>query len=234
MTKVSDTPLVIVTGPNKRLRFGWWATRFRLWRLGLNSQYLCPGQDSIPIHYAAAIITGGDDIDPKHYGASGAAGAKYDAARDELEISVIKRVQEDKKPLLGICRGAQLINVVNGGTLHSDLRPLRKHTPNRNSIFAIKRAILEPNCFLGSLFDQRSLPVNSLHNQAVDKPGKDLTIVAKDADGFVQAIECSECSAKQFLIGVQWHPEYMPWSRNQVKIFKALKHAIESQKAQQQ
>ncbi len=215
-------PLIIVTGPNKRWRFGWWAARFQLWRLGMRGVYLCPGEEELPDHAQGVIIGGGDDIDPKHYGAQGAAGANYDADRDRLELTVIALAKQWQLPLLGICRGSQLINISEQGNLISDLRPLRKKTPNRNSLFPVKMAHLEPDSQLAKILEQNPVKVNSLHHQAVDKVGEGLSIVAKDEDGFVQAIEGS---GERFLFGVQWHPEYLPFRAAQTKLFLALRRA---------
>ena len=191
--------------------------------MGLKGYYVCPGNDKLPNSYSAAIISGGDDIDPKHYGVAGAAGAIYDSERDNLELNVIKLALEKNIPLFGICRGAQLINIACGGTLHTDLRPLRKNTPNRNSIFAVKYANLKEDSLVAKILEHTRVKVNSLHHQAVDKPGKGLKVVAADADDFTQAIEGT---GKSYIVGVQWHPEYMPYSTVQTRLFTSIKHAI--------
>ena len=90
--------------------------------------------------YTALLLAAGDDIDPKHYGTAGAAGANYDAARDTLELKMIALAEQWNLPILGICRGSQLINVSRNGNLIGDLRPLRRKTPNRNSMRPIKYA----------------------------------------------------------------------------------------------
>ena len=210
-------PLVVVTGPAKRLTFGWWATRIQLARVGLKACYVTAENPMLPPKVAGVIIGGGDDIDPKHYGATGTAGTNYDTARDALEIKVIQYAFEQKLPMLGICRGSQLINVVCGGNLYSDIRPMRKLTPNRNSLFPIKYADLAEGSKLKAIFaNANSIKVNSLHSQAVDTLGQGLTINAVDRDGFVQGIEDA---SKTFLIGVQWHPEYLLFSPAQKWLF---------------
>jgi putative glutamine amidotransferase len=214
-----ERPIVLVTGPTKTIKFAWWATRFQLWRAGLQGVYLSPGKGTIPDILHGVIIGGGNDIDPKHYGATGYGGAVYDAARDQLELEVIALALKTKLPMLGICRGAQLINVSRGGTLIGDLRPLRKLTPNRNSIFPIKQVTIESGSSLHEILSKQHVQVNSLHNQAVDKLGDGLDAVGHDNDGFVQAIESSD---RQFVIGVQWHPEYLIFEPIQSKLFKAL------------
>lgn len=219
-------PLVLVTGPNKRLRFGWWGTRFMLWLCGARAQYICPGSKKALPPAAAIVIGGGDDIEPEHYGALGDAGSKYDRERDALEMSLVRQALEDDVPILGICRGAQLINVVLGGSLHKDIRPLRKNTPNKNSIFPIKRLDIKNKTRLAEIMACRSTKINSLHNQAVDRVAHGVRVCARDADGFVQAIE--NHGTHHFILGVQWHPEYMPYARVQRRLFHALVAATQA------
>ncbi|NNC55403.1 MAG: type 1 glutamine amidotransferase [Pseudomonadales bacterium] len=219
----ASRPLVLVTGPDKRLRFGWWAARLMLFLTGLRAHYVTPQRPDIPPGVSGVLIGGGDDIDPTHYGLTGDAGAVYDAARDALEIEIIRNAIRCKVPVLGICRGAQLLNVVMGGNLHADIRPLRKRTPNRNSLFPIKSAKLEGESRLAAVMAKEKLWINSLHHQAVDKPGDGLRAVAFDADGFLQAVEHT---GEAFLIGVQWHPEYLPYIASQRRLFRGFASAM--------
>ncbi|NNL10505.1 MAG: gamma-glutamyl-gamma-aminobutyrate hydrolase family protein [Pseudomonadales bacterium] len=212
-------PLVLVTGPDKRLRFGWWAARLMLFLSGLRAHYVTPLRPEIPHGVRGVLIGGGDDIDPSHYGMTGDAGAEYDAARDALELEIIRNAIRCKVPILGICRGAQLLNVVMGGKLHADLRPLRKRTPNRNSLFPIKAALIQGDSRLAALMGKQKLWVNSLHHQAVDETGEGLRAVAFDSDNFVQAVESN---GPDFLLGVQWHPEYLPYVASQRRLFRGL------------
>lgn len=215
--------MVLVTGPQKRLRFGWWATKLMLWRVGLAARYVHPGDPEVAEKYCGVVIGGGDDINPQHYGHSGAAGAHYDLARDELEISIIKLAQAQALPILGICRGSQLINVVMGGTLIADLRPLRENTPNRNSAFPVKTVRLASHSRLSKILGQDMIRVNSLHHQAVDRCGEGLRAAAWDSDNFIQAIEAYR---DQFILGVQWHPEYLPYKKKQLRLFRAFAEAV--------
>jgi putative glutamine amidotransferase len=216
-------PLVIITGPNRRLKLGGWNAAFMLALHRLSSHYLHPGLIRPEKSIHGIIIGGGNDIDPKHYGALGDAGAEYDPRRDALEMHMIELGLTFNIPMLGICRGAQLINVVHGGNLHQDIRPLRNKTPNKNSLLPIKKAFLEPLSRLRDILQQDQVLINSLHNQAVNTLGSGLSVAAKDADGFIQAIECPH---KDFLVGVQWHPEYMPYSSSQRHLFAVFSAAV--------
>jgi putative glutamine amidotransferase len=221
--KKHSKPLVIVTGPNKRLTFGWWATKLCLALAGLKGYYVHPGTRSLPSGAKGVIIGGGDDIEPKHYGLTGDAGAQYDPARDALEIKILNQALACDIPIFGICRGSQLINVVLGGSLYQDIRSQRKLTPNRNSVFPIKQARVSAGSLLESILECSSIGINSLHNQAIDRLADSLKVSARDADNFVQAIEHKDGS--RHIIGVQWHPEYLPYLSRHRKLFNRFAKA---------
>lgn len=216
-------PLVVVTGADKRFAAGWWSTRLQLALVGLRAWHVTPANPELPEQVSGFIIGGGDDIDPEHYGESGDAGATYDKHRDALEMEIVGRALDRRLPLLGICRGAQLINVFMKGSLHADLRPQRVRTPNRNSVFPIKAVNLDPGSRLADIYQVNRLRVNSLHNQAVNRVADTLRDVAWDADNFIQAVEFRQ---PEFVIGVQWHPEYMLWSFRQRLLFRAFAEAV--------
>jgi putative glutamine amidotransferase len=182
-----------------------------------------PGHGSAPAPVGGIVVGGGDNIEPSHYGAVGDGLADYDVERDHFEIDVLRRALSTSVPVLGICRGAQLINVVLGGTLHQDLRPLRRRTPNRNSAFPVKYAWLVPESRLAGWMGTHRARINSLHHQAVDRLGQSLVVAARDSDDFVQAVEAA---GQRFLAGVQWHPEYLPYKRAQRALFESFSRAV--------
>lgn len=190
---------------------------------GLRGAYLTPGHRAFPTPVRGIIIGGGDNIEPTHYGAVGDGLAEYDIERDRFEIDVLRRALDTNVPILGICRGAQLINVVLGGTLYQDLRPLRRRTPNVNSAFPVKDAHLVAGSFLEACMGTRTARVNSLHHQAVDRLAGSLVTAARDSDGFIQAVESP---IRRFLVGVQWHPEYLPYKRAQRALFRSFAGAV--------
>jgi putative glutamine amidotransferase len=165
------------------------------------------------------IIGGGDDISPEHYGGDIDAKVKLDPERDQLEIEWIHRALERDTPLLGICRGAQLINVVLGGSLHQDIRSMRKRTYNRPSLLPTKQVRLAADSRLARVVGKACLQVNSLHHQAVKRPGAHLRIVGWDLDDITQAVEDK---AGRAIVGVQWHPEYLFYLPSQFAIFRWL------------
>ena len=142
-----------------------------------------------------------------------------DEARDEIELELLKYALEKGIPILGICRGAQLINVHFGGNLHQDIDTFYREVPKVQTIWPEKKVEIKSGSKLEGVLKSSRLWVNALHHQAVDSIGESLEIVAKEDTGIAQAIENPQ---HPFLIGVQWHPEYMPQIPRQRALFKAL------------
>jgi putative glutamine amidotransferase len=128
-------------------------------------------------------------------------------------------------PLLGICRGAQLLNVRRGGTLFQELASRRSKTSNRWTVLPLKTLHIEPETRVAKLLGPGPRQVNSLHNQAIDRVGNGLHVSGRDLDGIVQAVEDP---AHPFLLGVQWHPEFLLYLGAQRSLFRALVAAAEA------
>lgn len=209
-----------VTGNGSRWSPSWWCTWLVLRLLGAH-----PIRISVRHHthekLDALVIGGGDDIAPEHYGGEITEKVKTNPQRDLLEMHWIRTALNHEIPLLGICRGAQLINVVLGGNLHQDIRHLRYHTHNRPGLLPTKQVKIDKNSQLGHICGSFKFRVNSLHHQAVKDPGKGLRIVAEDLDTITQAIEAND---GRTIIGVQWHPEYLFYLPSQWRLFQWLLH----------
>ena len=160
------------------------------------------------------LLPGGDDIDPSHYGAERheKCGASS-AIRDEAEWKLLDAFLPTEKPILGICRGCQFLNVYLGGTLHQHIE---SHSDFKSRSKGCHKAHIASGSSLSSLLPSE-VWVNSLHHQAVDVLGKGLTVTARAEDGTVEAIELTD---HPFCIAVQWHPEHLSRTRpDQQKIF---------------
>ena len=164
------------------------------------------------------LISGGDDISPEHYDGDINAKVKSDPSRDILEMDWIKKAIAENKPLLGICRGAQLINVVLEGSLYEDIREMRQLTHNRPGLLPTKRVDLKADSVVQKVCGKAHIWVNSLHHQAINQAGQGLQVVGQDRDHIVQAVEAE----KRHIIGVQWHPEYLSYLPTQFRLFRWL------------
>jgi putative glutamine amidotransferase len=149
-------------------------------------------------------------------------GHGVDSRRDVYEFELMETAWRQQKPVLGICRGAQLLNVFLGGTLFQDIGDFYREVPNRNTILPRKRVTIEPDSRLAAILGRSRVRVNALHHQAVRMLGQSLRPVAREPNGIIQAIEHEE---HRFLIGLQWHPEYLPHLSVQKRIFQALVQA---------
>jgi len=139
--------------------------------------------------------------------------------RDELESDLIGRALERRLPVLGICRGAQLINVQLGGSLHADIRDFYMETPQVTTVFPRKKITLENSSRLAGILEVKECRVNALHHQAVSALGGGLRIAAREDNAIIQAIEHETLP---FVIGEQWHPEYLVTEAVQQRLFRAL------------
>ncbi|MGX5914539.1 gamma-glutamyl-gamma-aminobutyrate hydrolase family protein [Aliidiomarina sp. Khilg15.8] len=187
---------------------------------------LRPGDTLHDKDFDAVVVTGGHDVDPVLYAAEPEVTPKYDKDRDEFESRVIEFALSQDLPLLGICRGAQLLNVQRGGNLFQELRSRRSKTSNRWTVLPIKTLKVERCTHLERYLGCRQCRINSLHNQGINQVGEDLCVSARDLDGIVQGIEDPN---KPFLVGVQWHPEFLLLLRRQRRLFKCLIEAAREQ-----
>jgi putative glutamine amidotransferase len=149
------------------------------------------------------VISGGSDIDPARYGeAPHPATNDVDRERDAMEAALIEQAFETDLPLLAICRGLQLVNVVRGGSLIQDLENIEMHRVK--SAAEVHRIDVVPATRLAAIMGTDFQMVNSRHHQAVGRVGAGLRVSATAPDGIVEALEDP---LKRFAIAVQWHPE---------------------------
>ncbi|MCA1779418.1 MAG: gamma-glutamyl-gamma-aminobutyrate hydrolase family protein [Xanthomonadaceae bacterium] len=142
-----------------------------------------------------------------------------DADRDRLEKRLIIDALKQRLPMLGICRGMQLINVAMGGSLHQSLEGFYEEHPQIRSVLPRKEVLLKPGSRLERILGCSRCQVNALHNQAIDRLGPGLVGVAHEPNGILQGFEAGD---RRWLVGVQWHPEYLPQYPTQCALFHAL------------
>ena len=186
-------------------------------RLSVNGKTDIDGLDGL-------VIGGGDDIGADLYGGELSLNVRVDHARDHMEQQVLDAALHADAPVLGICRGSQMINIHLGGTLHQDIYETFDGLPRMRTILAKKEIDVVPNSRLEGLMGDGPVNVNSLHHQAVDELGEGLEVAARDRHEVVQA---TEHPGQPFLVGVQWHPEFLMVHRRHQNLFRGLVRTAE-------
>ena len=186
------------------------------------------------------LFTGGADIQPARYGKQSEERlcGEIDETRDQAEFDLADAAEKEGLPMLGICRGTQLLNVHRGGTLLTDIQTFggnnhQRIEGNGDSRHHVK---VTPGSYLSKILNAREGEINSAHHQAIERPGEGLMVSARAAeDGTVEAVEWADPTGKPFFLAVQWHPERMGFDEQfagrlfetflwEVAAHKTLKH----------
>jgi putative glutamine amidotransferase len=179
------------------------------------------------------LLSGGNDLDPSTYKSALSSRARNRARsvsprRDKQELQLLKWALEDDKPVFGICRGMQLINVALGGSLHqdigADLPAAHNHeasADHKNFSHLAHKLKINPGSQLAAILETDAVATNALHHQAIKKLGAGLVVTAHSEDGVIEAIELP---TMRFVIGVQSHPEALEAETEQLwrKLFIAF------------
>jgi putative glutamine amidotransferase len=181
--------------------------------------------DAILESVQGIILTGGPDLHPRHYGEEPASGlGEVDEALDSMELNVASMAVHGDLPVLGICRGIQVLNVCLGGRLYQDISSEVQqsicHAPRVDKGVHTHRIRIEPGTRLHDLFRKREIWVNGKHHQSIKRPAPELVVSARAKDGIIEGVEHP---GKRFVLGVQWHPEGT-WRNDAFskKLFSAL------------
>ena len=172
------------------------------------------------------IISGGYDVGPEHYNEEPTIlMGEVHYLRDEFEIKLIKLAMEKNIPILGICRGHQLINVVNGGSLYQDNSQCSdcfvKHTQSAIPDYATHIINIDIFSYLYKIFGEKTM-VNSYHHQSIKELAKGFKVIARSSDNIIEAIEWIK--DERVILGIQWHPEMM--SKTSSKMLDIFKYFI--------
>lgn len=158
------------------------------------------------------VLSGGGDVDPFHFGEEPRPGCgEISPYRDENELGLVRLALEAQMPILGICRGAQVLNIALGGNIFQDLGmkggELLEHYQKAPAYLPYHQLRINKGTLLGRISGgETALRVNSFHHQAIRKLGEGLIISATTSDGVIEAVESIH---SPFVLGVQWHPEAM-------------------------
>ena len=213
----ASTPLIGVTGRRKKARdMSGFASNLGhldadVFLANYHQHVLASGGLPVPIpldgdpvryvpHLDGVLLTGGADIEPEHYGQVPDGAGSYEPERDDVELALAHGALAANVPILGICRGMQVLNVATGGTLEQDVPPHSCYDDDPD--VAVHRVTFSEHSRLHLLYGA-SAEVNSLHHQTLDRLGEGITVTGRADDGVVEAVEMPG----RDVLAVQWHPE---------------------------
>ena len=167
---------------------------------GIAVPQYCP---DVSTEYDGLIICGGNDIDPAYYNEKMNGSVNIDAKRDMAEFALVKAFAEKKKPIFGICRGCQLLNVAFGGNLYQDISNASEHC-SFSDYDLVHKVTVKKDSFLYKMYGVE-FSVNSFHHQAIKETGNGFDVLATAYGTTIEGIIHKELP----IFGVQWHPERM-------------------------
>ena len=182
----------------------------------------------LPEWAGGLLLTGGPDLDPIFFGEETKRGnGPVNPRRDAWELALVRDCLQRNLPVLGICRGIQVMAVGAGGAIWQDLyekgrEDLLQHQQQAPGWYGIHGVRLEPHSRLAGWAGKQELRVNSFHHQAVKSGRGDFLITGRAYDGTVEMIERSD---QRFWLGVQWHPERMQKDPMQMELFRRFTEA---------
>lgn len=221
---MSNKPAIGITKPDNSDLMAFMAIWAGVTLAGGKPVMMTPSNhDSASANISGLILGGGKDIFPDLYNESPKEEYQYDTNRDEMEVLWAGRAINESIPALGICRGAQLMNVACGGTLHKNVAEAYDdaHYPDGflHHAFYRKTIRLNKGTLLAKIIGKDDIKVNSIHKQSISVLGKDLEINASEDNGVIQAISHK---SHPFFLGVQFHPEFLIYRRTFRNIFRTL------------
>jgi gamma-glutamyl-gamma-aminobutyrate hydrolase PuuD len=238
---VTSRPLIGLTTYRERAKTLVWDTEFALLhnvyvdgvaRAGGIPVLLPPqehGADEVIARLDALVLSGGSDVDPERYQQQPHQGTKVVRPwRDDWELRLLDRALAADLPVLGVCRGAQLLNVALGGTLDQHIPDTVGHQGHcpAPGVFGETEVTLRPGSVLAELLGPEAR-VPCYHHQAIDKVAPGLEVTGTCADGTVEAVELP---SRRFVLGVQWHPEQ---DGADLRLFAALVAAALQRKSEE-
>ena len=186
--------------------------------------------EQITDHFDGFLFPGGPDIDPFLFGEETIPeGGVVLPERDYMEKLIFQSAYKKEKPILGICRGIQVINIFLGGTIYQDIESqyisnisLGHYQKSANEV-KTHSVNIKKNSLLDKIIGKDNIKVNSFHHQAISRLAPCLKIAGSSSDSIIESVY-DPC--RKFLLGVQWHPEHLyPFDEDQMKIFKTFVNA---------
>ena len=219
---VRKRPIIGITKPEDGDTIPYLCMRLAVWLAGGDAVKLTARAPRDPRSVDGLIFGGGSDVYPKRYQGQPKEGYRYDLARGDMEASWALAARRHGLPVLGVCRGAQMLNVLAGGTLHADLSAFKTDRP-KNILWRFFHRLpirVRRGSKLATITGcPAEMRVNAIHLQAIRRLGAGLTVSAREPNGVIQAIEDA---SQPFWIGVQFHPEFLIYRAPFRRLFRQL------------
>jgi len=217
-------PIIGITSPSTWGNIQVWAIQLNLLLAGGKSKVLSPAGESRVDELDGVILSGGTDVFPELFASDDIKpNYRYNTVRDQFEKKVLKVAIRKNLPTLCICRGAQLLNIVRGGSLYTNVAKVFEGAEYPSNllgkIFYRKPIRIKSGSLLSEAFQRREAEVNSLHGQSIAEVGRGLEITSTEPNGIVQSVEGRK---NRFLLGVQFHPEFLTMQTGIRRLFGAL------------
>jgi gamma-glutamyl-gamma-aminobutyrate hydrolase PuuD/predicted ATP-grasp superfamily ATP-dependent carboligase len=225
-------PIIGITKPEEGDTLAYWAMRLAVWIAGGDPIKVTARAPRDPRSIDGLIFGGGSDVYPKRYQGKPKEGYRYDLARGDMEASWAMAARRHDLPVLGVCRGAQMLNVLAGGTLHMDLSEFKTQRARNIVVRFFERypVRIRAKSMLAKLTQcPGQMRVNAIHTQAIDRLGAGLTVSAREPNGVIQGIEDR---LQPFWVGVQFHPELLIYRAPFRRLFKSLVEAARARAEQ--
>lgn len=220
-------PRIGITKPERGDELAFLAMKLAVWLAGGSPVKLTARAPRDPQAIDGLIFGGGADVYPLRYAGQPKPGYLYDIERGDMETSWAAAAREHDLPVLGVCRGAQMLNVLAGGSLYGDLSAFgaRASVTFWERLTRREPIAILPRSLLAAVSGRTALRVNSIHSQAIARLGAGLIVAAREKNGLIQAIEDR---SRRMWIGVQFHPEFLIYRAPFRRLFRAL--VIEAQR----
>lgn len=219
---IRKRPIIGITKPERGDTLAFLAMKFAVWLAGGDPVKVTARAPRDPHTIDGLIFGGGSDVYPKRYQGQPKQGYRYDLARGDMEASWALAARRHGLPVLGVCRGAQMLNVLAGGTLHPDLSDFKLERHKNPIVRFFERypiGIRHKSKLAEHTHCPKRMNVNAIHSQAIDRLGAGMTVSAREPSGVIQAIEDQ---SKPFWLGVQFHPEFLIYRAPFRRLFRAL------------
>ena len=226
-------PIIGITKPEAGDTLAFWAMKLAVWIAGGDPVEVTARAPRDPRSIDGLIFGGGADVYPKRYEGHPKEGYRYDLARGDMEASWALAARRHDLPVLGVCRGAQMLNVLAGGTLHMDLSEFKIARHKNIVVRFFERypiRIRYKSKLAGLTRCPQHMSVNAIHSQAIDRLGAGMTVSAREPNGVIQAIEDP---SQPFWLGVQFHPELLIYRAPFRRLFRALVDAAAARAEEQ-